>query len=60
MRSSSLVKMDCEGNVVDDHVLDEVNNAGFVIHSGVYLARPDVHCVLRLHAPASIAVSAQQ
>jgi ribulose-5-phosphate 4-epimerase/fuculose-1-phosphate aldolase len=58
--ASSLVKMDFEGNVVDDHALDQVNNAGFVIHSGVYLARPDVHCVLHLHTPASIAVSTQQ
>lgn len=58
--ASSLVKLDMDGNVLDDHSIEQVNNAGFVIHSGVYLARPDVQCVLHLHTRASIAVSTQQ
>ena len=58
--ASSLVKMDFDGNVLDGHDLGQVNNAGFVIHSAVYMARPDVQCVLHLHTRASIAVSVQQ
>jgi ribulose-5-phosphate 4-epimerase/fuculose-1-phosphate aldolase len=58
--ASSLVKLDFDGKVQDDHALEHVNNAGFVIHSAVYMARPDVHCVLHLHTRASIAVSAQK
>jgi ribulose-5-phosphate 4-epimerase/fuculose-1-phosphate aldolase len=57
--ASSLVKLDFDGNVLDDHDPEQVNNAGFVIHSGVYMARPDVRCILHLHTRASIAVSAQ-
>jgi ribulose-5-phosphate 4-epimerase/fuculose-1-phosphate aldolase len=58
--ASSLVKVDFDGKVKDDHDIEQVNNAGFVIHSGVYMARPDVNCVLHLHTRASIAVSTQQ
>ena len=45
MTASSLVKVDLAG----DKVLDSphpVNPAGFVIHSAVHEARPDVGCVL--------------
>jgi ribulose-5-phosphate 4-epimerase/fuculose-1-phosphate aldolase len=58
--ASSLVKLNFDGKVMDDHDLEQVNNAGFVIHSAVYMARPDVQCVLHLHTRASIAVSAQK
>lgn len=58
--ASSLVKLDFDGKVKDDHDLEQVNNAGFVIHSAVYMARPDVQCVLHLHTRASIAVAAQK
>jgi ribulose-5-phosphate 4-epimerase/fuculose-1-phosphate aldolase len=37
-----------------------VNPAGFVIHSAVHDARPDVTCVLHVHAPAGVAISAQK
>ncbi len=57
--ASSLVKLDFDGNVMDDHDAEQVNNAGFVIHSAVYVARPDVHCVMHLHTPASVAISVQ-
>ncbi len=58
--ASSLVKLDFDGNVMDDHDAEQVNNAGFVIHSAVYMARPDVNCVMHLHTPASVAVSVQK
>jgi ribulose-5-phosphate 4-epimerase/fuculose-1-phosphate aldolase len=56
--ASSLVKVDLEGNKVDgsEH---SVNPAGFVIHSAVHAARPDVACVLHTHTRAGVAVSAQ-
>lgn len=56
--ASSLVKVNLDG----DKVLDSpypVNPAGFVIHSAVHEARPDVACVLHTHTKAGVAVSAQ-
>lgn len=57
--ASSLVKVDLHGEKVapSPHL---VNPAGFVIHSAVHAARPDVACVLHLHTPAGVAVSAQK
>lgn len=58
MTASSLVKVDLGGNKVDDSPHD-INPAGFVIHSAVHEARPDVGCVLHTHSMAGVAVSAQ-
>lgn len=60
MKASTLVKIDSEGNVVDEHFPNHrVNRAGFVIHSAIHQARPDLHCVIHTHTAAGIAVSAQ-
>ena len=59
MTASSLVKVDLNG----DKVLDSpypINPAGFVIHSAVHEARPDIGCVVHTHSKAGIAVSAQK
>ena len=57
--ASSLVRIDLDGNVVDDGGQGYgVNHAGFVIHSAVHRARPDVDCVIHTHTPAGMAVSA--
>ena len=53
--ASSLVKMDMEGNVLSPG--GTFNNAGFIIHSGVYKARPDANCVLHTHTRAGAGVS---
>jgi ribulose-5-phosphate 4-epimerase/fuculose-1-phosphate aldolase len=37
-----------------------VNPAGFVIHSAIHQARPDVQCVLHTHTVDGVAVSAQR
>lgn len=37
-----------------------VNPAGFVIHSAIHHARPDVQCVLHTHTVDGVAVSAQR
>jgi ribulose-5-phosphate 4-epimerase/fuculose-1-phosphate aldolase len=57
--ASSLVKVDMQCNKVMDSPYP-VNPAGFVIHSCVHEARPDVQCVLHTHGRAGVAVSAQK
>jgi ribulose-5-phosphate 4-epimerase/fuculose-1-phosphate aldolase len=58
--ASTLVKIDKDGNVVDDPTGLGVNRAGFVIHGCVHAARPEVNCVIHTHTRAGVAVSAQQ
>lgn len=59
--ASDLVKIDGEGNIVDTAFPNHrVNRAGFVIHSAIHQARPDLHCVIHTHTAAGIAVSAQE
>lgn len=57
--ASSLITIDIDGKVLfnpnDDY---GVNQAGYVIHSAVHAARPDVHCVVHTHSRAGMAVSA--
>ncbi|HYM04858.1 MAG TPA: class II aldolase/adducin family protein [Stellaceae bacterium] len=54
--ASSLVEIDHDGNIVKDTGYP-VNKAGFVIHSAVHAARPEINCVLHTHTRAGIAVS---
>jgi ribulose-5-phosphate 4-epimerase/fuculose-1-phosphate aldolase len=58
--ASSLIKVDLDGNVVarPEGIDYSVNAAGYVIHSAVHAARPDVACVVHTHTRAGIAVSA--
>ena len=56
--ASSLIKVDLDGCKVLDSPYP-INPAGFVIHSAVHEARPDVGCVLHTHTRAGVAVSAQ-
>lgn len=57
--ASSLIKVDKECNKLTDSPFP-VNPAGFLIHSAVHAARPDVRCVLHVHTVAGVAVSAQK
>lgn len=59
MTASTLVKVDLAGDKVLDSPYD-INPAGFVIHSAVHEARPDVGCVLHAHTKAGVAVSSQE
>ncbi len=55
VKASNLVKVDLRRD------LDEaagVNRPGFVLHSGVLAARPDVTCVVHMHSVPGIAMSA--
>jgi ribulose-5-phosphate 4-epimerase/fuculose-1-phosphate aldolase len=56
--ASNLVKVGHEGNILEDITGMGINQAGFVIHGCVHLARPDAHCVIHTHTRAGIAVSA--
>jgi ribulose-5-phosphate 4-epimerase/fuculose-1-phosphate aldolase len=58
--ASNLVKIDWDGNVLDDPLGMGVNQAGFVIHSCVHKARPEVSCVIHTHTRAGVAVSAMK
>jgi ribulose-5-phosphate 4-epimerase/fuculose-1-phosphate aldolase len=59
--ASSLVKVDFDGNIVQDSGTGYgINHAGFVIHSAVHRGRPDVACVIHTHTPAGMAVSAME
>ncbi|AMO78493.1 class II aldolase/adducin family protein [Pseudomonas citronellolis] len=57
--ASSLVKVDLAGKKLMDSPYD-INPAGYTIHSAVHEVRHDVGCVLHIHTPAGIAVSAQK
>jgi ribulose-5-phosphate 4-epimerase/fuculose-1-phosphate aldolase len=57
--ASSLIKVDQDCNKLITSPYP-VNPAGFVIHSAVHAARPDIQCVLHTHTRAGIAVSAQK
>jgi ribulose-5-phosphate 4-epimerase/fuculose-1-phosphate aldolase len=54
--ASSLVQVDEDSNIVGDTGYP-INKAGFVIHSAVHQARPEINCVLHTHTRAGIAVS---
>ena len=61
MRASDLVKIDLDGNIVEDGGISRrVNAAGFTIHSAIHMAREDLMCVIHTHTAAGIAVSAQK
>ena len=59
--ASSLVKVDHDGNILSKPDFGElgygINKAGYVIHSAVHAARPEVACVIHTHSWASMAVS---
>ena len=60
MTASSMVKIDHDGNVLLDATGLGVNRAGFVIHSAIHRARPNVDCVIHTHTIAGMAVSAMK
>ena len=55
--ASNLVKVDPDGNIIGDQE-QEINPAGFVIHSAIHMARPEVQCILHTHTVAGMAVAA--
>ncbi|MBY0502611.1 MAG: class II aldolase/adducin family protein [Bryobacteraceae bacterium] len=57
VRASNLVKVDLTGRIIGDPA-QEINPAGFVIHSAIHLVRPDAGCVMHTHTVAGMAVAA--
>jgi ribulose-5-phosphate 4-epimerase/fuculose-1-phosphate aldolase len=57
--ASNLVKIDTDGNKVAPSP-HPINRAGFVIHSAIHMARPDIGCVIHLHSRDGVAVSAMR
>jgi ribulose-5-phosphate 4-epimerase/fuculose-1-phosphate aldolase len=58
--ASNLVKIDLDGNILDDPLDYGINQAGYVIHSCVHKARPEINCVIHTHTRAGVAVSAMK
>jgi ribulose-5-phosphate 4-epimerase/fuculose-1-phosphate aldolase len=57
--ASSLIKVDLAGNIIANANAEYgINLPGYVIHSAIHRARPDVACVLHTHTNAGMAVSA--
>jgi ribulose-5-phosphate 4-epimerase/fuculose-1-phosphate aldolase len=54
--ASNLVKVNLRGEVVDGSGRP-VNPTGFTIHGAVHAARPELECVIHLHAPWGVALS---
>ena len=59
--ASSLLKVDIAGNILSKPDFGDlnygVNRAGYVIHSAVHEARPELACVIHTHSWASMAIS---
>ena len=56
--ASSLIRIDVAGNILHNpHPDYSINKAGYIIHSAVHEARPDVGCVIHTHTTAGIAIS---
>jgi ribulose-5-phosphate 4-epimerase/fuculose-1-phosphate aldolase len=58
--ASNLVKINEDGKILDDPLDMGVNEAGFVIHSCMHKARPEINCVIHTHTRAGVAVSAMK
>ncbi|CAH1259342.1 ADD1 [Branchiostoma lanceolatum] len=56
--ASNLLKVNLGGEVIDPGTtLLGVNLAGYLLHSAIHAARPDVKCVVHIHSPYAAAVS---
>ena len=56
MKASDLVLVDHSGRPVEPTPY-KVNAAGFIIHSSIHRARPDIHAACHMHSPAGRAWS---
>lgn len=59
--ASSLLTIDMNGNIVDPGSTNfELNRPGYIIHSAIHLARPDIKAVIHLHYPPVSAASSSK
>jgi ribulose-5-phosphate 4-epimerase/fuculose-1-phosphate aldolase len=54
--ASNLVKITLDGRPLDED--DDVNAAGFTIHTAILKARPELNCTLHVHTKSGMAMSA--
>jgi ribulose-5-phosphate 4-epimerase/fuculose-1-phosphate aldolase len=54
--ASNLVKVDVQGRVADGSGR-RVNPSGFAIHGAIHAARPELECVIHLHAPWGVSLA---
>ena len=54
--ASNLIKIDIDGNKVDEDNPWHVNKAGFVQHSLFHRVLPDAHAIIHTHTTATVAV----
>lgn len=59
MTASDLIKVDEDGTELTESEYS-INPAGFVIHSAVHMARPEVACVMHTHTAAGVSVATQE
>lgn len=57
--SDNLLTVSFEGEVIAGSE-SQYNKTGYVIHSAIYKARPDIHAIFHCHTIASVAVSAME
>lgn len=60
MQASCFVKVNLAGDILFNPTELGINKAGYVIHSAIHEARPDVDCVIHTHTVAGMAVSAMK
>jgi ribulose-5-phosphate 4-epimerase/fuculose-1-phosphate aldolase len=58
--ASNLVKIDLTGNKVDEDEINDINYAGYIIHSAIHEFAPEGHCVIHLHTDHGVAVACQK
>jgi ribulose-5-phosphate 4-epimerase/fuculose-1-phosphate aldolase len=59
INASCLIRINLEGEILfNPNPAYGINPAGYVIHSAIHAARPDVDCVIHTHTRAGMAVSA--
>lgn len=59
MTASDLIKVEEDGTELSESEYS-INPAGFVIHSAVHMARPEVACVMHTHTAAGVSVATQE
>lgn len=57
--ASSLIKVDRDGRELSESE-NNINPAGFVVHSAVHLAKPEIACVMHTHTAAGLGVATQK
>src|SRR3569623_2027760 len=59
--ANKLAKITLDGQILDRGPTNYgVNRAGYIIHTAIHEARPDIHCTLHLHNTAIAAVSSMK